>query len=117
MSPALPSCQAWATPVPCLPATLDSVPCCVCLTQLFYLLWAGCLQRKRGAPVAPEYCYLPSELPQVPARKPADAYTVFPSHYCSCQSFQFDVVGRGEAVCVSVRRAGAVVATASCADG
>lgn len=54
---------------------------------------------------------------RVPARKPADAYTVFPSHYCSCQSFQFDVVGRGEAVCVSVRRAGAVVATASCADG
>ncbi|KXZ41933.1 hypothetical protein GPECTOR_240g575 [Gonium pectorale] len=36
---------------------------------------------------------------KVPGRRPSDQYIVFPTHYCSCQSFQFDVVGRGEAVC------------------
>ncbi|GLI67401.1 hypothetical protein VaNZ11_011590 [Volvox africanus] len=38
---------------------------------------------------------------KVPGRRPADQYLVFPAHFCSCQSFQFDVVGRSEAVCVS----------------
>ncbi|GIL55133.1 hypothetical protein Vafri_10745 [Volvox africanus] len=36
---------------------------------------------------------------KVPGRRPADQYLVFPAHFCSCQSFQFDVVGRSEAVC------------------
>ncbi|GLC41546.1 hypothetical protein PLESTB_000703400 [Pleodorina starrii] len=36
---------------------------------------------------------------KVPGSRPPDQYLVFPSHYCSCQSFLYDVVGRSEAVC------------------
>ncbi|KAG2498191.1 hypothetical protein HYH03_003945 [Edaphochlamys debaryana] len=57
---------------------------------------------------------------KVPGR--GDVYTVFPSHYCSCQSFMYDIVGRGEAVyCkhqLAVRLASVLrrVARAPCSD-
>ncbi|PNW71914.1 hypothetical protein CHLRE_16g668000v5 [Chlamydomonas reinhardtii] len=35
---------------------------------------------------------------KVPGRRAGDHYIVFPAHYCACQSFQYDVVGRSEAV-------------------
>lgn len=31
--------------------------------------------------------------------KGSDKYLCFPRHFCSCQSFFFDVVGRGEQLC------------------
>ncbi|KAK9813349.1 hypothetical protein WJX73_001709 [Symbiochloris irregularis] len=30
---------------------------------------------------------------------PADSYLVFPTHFCSCHSFMWDVVSREEAIC------------------
>ncbi|GFR52481.1 hypothetical protein Agub_g15051 [Astrephomene gubernaculifera] len=48
-------------------------------------------------------CYVGEEtgrkVYKVPGKRPADQYIVFPAHYCSCQSFLYDVVGRSEAVC------------------
>ena len=34
---------------------------------------------------------------QVQGKTAADHYLVFPTHYCSCKAFLFDIVGRGEA--------------------
>ncbi|KAK9803872.1 hypothetical protein WJX72_001088 [[Myrmecia] bisecta] len=35
---------------------------------------------------------------QVQGKTAADQYIVFPEHYCSCQAFFYDTVGRGDAV-------------------
>ncbi|KAL3140207.1 hypothetical protein ABBQ38_004482 [Trebouxia sp. C0009 RCD-2024] len=34
---------------------------------------------------------------QVQGKTPADQYLVFPDHFCSCQAFFYEVVGRSEA--------------------
>jgi hypothetical protein len=38
---------------------------------------------------------------QVQGKGPADVYTVFPYHFCSCHSFFYDVASKGNAVYVS----------------
>ena len=38
---------------------------------------------------------------QVQAKSSSDRHIVFPKHFCSCQSFFFEVVCKSEAVCVS----------------
>ena len=35
------------------------------------------------------------------SKAPTGAYLVFPSHYCSCEAFFFDVISKGEATSVS----------------
>ena len=39
---------------------------------------------------------------QVQGKSAADQYLVFPDHYCSCQAFFYEVVGRSEAPYVSM---------------
>lgn len=40
---------------------------------------------------------------QVQGSRASDRYTVFPAHFCSCQSFYYDVVSKVEALYVSWR--------------
>lgn len=39
---------------------------------------------------------------QVQGKSAADQYLVFPDHYCTCQAFFYEVVGRSEAPYVSM---------------
>lgn len=64
--------------------------------------WAG---RCRGgaATACPYSSRLLARRPalQVQGQRSSDRYTVFPAHFCSCQSFHYDVVSRTEAIYVS----------------
>lgn len=37
---------------------------------------------------------------QVQGKAPGDQYTVFPTHFCSCHAFSWDIVGRGQSIYV-----------------
>lgn len=45
---------------------------------------------------------------QVRGKSSSDNYLVFPEHYCSCQAFFYEVVGRSEAPYVSLELASTI---------
>lgn len=64
----------------------------------------------RQAEVQPITCWYGV---QVQGKSAADQYLVFPDHYCTCQAFFYEVVGRSEAPYVSLLLLGESTSAAS----